>query len=59
MVDKFDLSEFRITKEELNKLFNEQNNELKSKAMENVKCSGFKRSKLKEHHKQFIENLMN
>ena len=27
--------------------------------MENVKCSGFKSRKLKEHHKQFIENLMN
>ena len=27
--------------------------------MENVECSGFKRKKLKEHHKQFIENLMN
>ena len=35
------------------------NNEMKSKVKQNIKNSGLRKRKIKERHKQFIENLMN
>ena len=37
------------------------NNEMKAKVKQNIKNSGFRKRKIKikDHHKQFIENLMN
>ena len=35
------------------------NNEMKAKAKQNIKNSVLRKRKIKEHHKLFIENLMN
>ena len=33
--------------------------EMKAKVKQNIKNSGFRKIKIKDHHNQFIENLMN